>query len=228
MQQPRSQKSSTPHRTSARLACIQQPTAMRILLLPRFREAPSTCLDPDAALVTRAASGEAVAFGALMSRHRERVLNLAFSLLGERSDAEDAAQEAFVRAFENLGRFRGESQFATWLYRIAVNVCLARLRASRAPETFEEHAQALESDDEPCGPLNDDPARQLESRELVMSALQKLTPRLRAALVLREMHGLSYDEIALALEIPSGTVRSRLSEARRLFRAAWLEAGGAE
>ena len=61
-----------------------------------------------------------------------------------------------------------------------------------------------------------------------MSALQKLTPRLRAALVLREMHGLSYDEIALSLEIPPGTVRSRLSEARRLFRAAWLEVGGDE
>ena len=185
--------------------------------------------DPDAAVVARVRAGEAAAFGLLLGRHRERVLNLAFSLLGSRADAEDAAQEAFVRAYQSLAHFRGEALFSTWLYRVAVNVCLARLR-NRRPQVLEEHdaPQVLEGAEEERGALAGDPSRLVESRAQVQATLARLSPRLRAALVLREMHGLSYDEIALALQIPPGTVRSRLSEARRLFRVAWDEIERAE
>ncbi len=184
--------------------------------LSRARDFDSPC-DADALIVSRVRSGERAAFNLLLERHRERVLNLAFSLLGSRADAEDAAQEAFVRAYESLPRFRGESAFGTWLYRITVNVCLARLRQMRPRACQEEdgESQVLEACDK------SDLARAFEARTQVQQALSSLSPVLRAVLVLREMQGLSYQEIAMILSIPIGTVRSRLNEARRLFRAAW-------
>lgn len=190
---------------------------MNLLLLPRSLAPNRACArDADSLLVARAQAGEGAAFGLLLEGHRERVLNLAFSLLGSRADAEDAAQEAFVRAYESLGHFRGESQFGTWLYRIAVNVCLARLRRCKYLQAEDAWGEEVEAK-----PDAQNLAQSVEARAQVQAALGSLSPILRAVLILREMQGLSYQEIALILGVPIGTVRSRLSEARRLFRTAW-------
>lgn len=164
----------------------------------------------DASLLARCRAGERAAFETLLMRYRERVINLAFQLLRHREDAEDVAQEVFVRAFSKIQQFRGEADLFTWLYRITLNTCIQRRR--RARDTHSE----VEPTSSP-----DSIAAQVETRLGVEHALDQLTPPLRIVLVLREMHDLSYEEIAAVLDIPVGTVRSRLSEARRKFREVW-------
>lgn len=188
------------------------------------REVPSVvaqreAIDDDAIYVERCVhatdeSERVEAFRVLLSRHRERVLNLAWQMLGSRDDAEDAAQEAFTLAFRSLNLFRGDSRFGTWVYRIAINVCLGRKRATKSCESLDDY----ESD----GFASDhDAAKRAEKRIHVARTLDALSPPLRAVLVLREIHELSYEEIARILSVPVGTVRSRLSEARRKFIALW-------
>lgn len=154
------------------------------------------------------------AFSVLLARHRERVLNLAWQMLGSRDDAEDAAQEAFLSAFRGLHTFRSEARFGTWIYRIAINVCLSRQRRAKTCDSFDD----LEMENV-ASPL--DSASRVEKRIHVARTLDALSPPLRAVLVLREIHDLSYEEIARVLSVPVGTVRSRLSEARRKFIALW-------
>ena len=155
------------------------------------------------------------AFSVLLARHRDRVLNLAWQMLGSRDDAEDAAQEAFTLAFRSLPSFRNEARFGTWIYRIAINVCLGRKRAAKSCESFDDVDVALHGD------ANHDAAKRAEKRLHVARTLDAMSSNLRAVLVLREIHDLSYEEIARVLSVPVGTVRSRLSEARRKFIALW-------
>ncbi|RYX85891.1 sigma-70 family RNA polymerase sigma factor [bacterium] len=177
----------------------------------------------EAQLLERARLGEREAIAVLLGRHRERIVSLAFSILRDRDSAEDAAQEIFVRAFSQLPRFRGESAFSTWLYRVALNFCLERQRVQIRRDSLLENAL-----DEPKGHLDGSFARRVETRELVGEALGDLGKGLRVALLLREWQGLSYEEIADILQLPVGTVRSRLHEARRRFQAKWIELGGEE
>ena len=176
----------------------------------------------EAQLLERARRGEREAIAVLLNRHRERIVSLAFSILRDRESAEDAAQEVFVRAFSQLPRFRGESAFSTWLYRVALNFCLERQRVQRHREALLEAAP-----DEVAGQGNGI-VRRVETRELVGEALSDLGDGLRVVLLLREWQGLSYEEIADILQLPVGTVRSRLHEARRRFQAKWIELGGEE
>jgi RNA polymerase sigma-70 factor (ECF subfamily) len=167
--------------------------------------------DPDADLVARCRRGDRGAFDVLLARHRGWVLNLAYQMLGAADEAQDAAQEAFVRAFTHLKQFRGEATFGTWLRQIAVNECLnraARRRERPAAIASLEASARLE-------PAEQDAAAQALA---VRAAVQSLTPPLRAALILREMHGASYQDIARILGIPVGTVRSRLAAARERLR----------
>lgn len=180
------------------------------LIKPTFAVRDTT----DAALIARCQAGEREAFGVLLNRYRDRVVNLAYQLLRQRDDAEDVAQEAFIQAFTALQSFRGEAQWFTWLYRITVNLCLHRQRRSKAtaslraasvserPETVNVEDQAL-------------------TKLMVERTLDKLSEPLRVVLILREMHDLSCEEIAEVLNVPVGTVRSRLNEARRKFREVW-------
>lgn len=175
----------------------------------------------EAQLLERARRGEREATTILLGRHRERIVALAFSVLRDRESAEDAAQETFLRAFSQLPRFRLESAFATWLYRVALNVCLERRRVEM------RHEQLIASaPDDGCNGCAASVERRVEMRNLVGEALGDLGEGLRVALLLREWHGLSYEEIADILHLPVGTVRSRLHEARRRFQAKWLELGG--
>jgi len=163
----------------------------------------------EALWLERARNGDVCALDALMNAHRSRILNLCFQVLRDETEAEDAAQDAFVRAFGNLNGFKSKSSFGTWLYRVALNVCLERKRAHRETEPLPLELRA--------------PDKGGDERLALEWALDKLSEPLRVALVLREWHGLTYDEMASALDVPVGTVRSRLSAARREFRRLWMQ-----
>ena len=185
-------------------------------LLRRARLVLMTRGRAETQLLQRAQSGEREAIQILVGRHRERVLNLAFSLLRDRAEAEDAAQEIFLRAFGKLPGFRGESEFSTWLYRLALNFCLERCRVQARRDELLEACDLLPTNGENI-------ARRVEMREQLHCALDGLSEPLRLALILREWQGLSYQEIAEVLRLPVGTVRSRLHQARQKFQQKWLE-----
>lgn len=168
----------------------------------------------DLALLDACAQGVPEAFKELLARHRRSALMLAFQILGDAEDAEDVAQEAFVRVFQAIPQFRRQASFSTWLYRIVTNLCLGRRRRRRP-------VLELETLTEPISEEN--PSRQVTEGLLARQVMDELPVALRAVLVLREQQGLSYLEIAAALGVPVGTVRSRLSKARIAFRNRWRE-----
>ncbi len=172
--------------------------------------------EAEAALIARCQAGEREAFGVLLNRYRDRVVNLAYQLLRQRDDAEDVAQEAFIQAFTAIHSFRGEAQWFTWLYRITVNLCLHRKR--RAKDANSLRAASVSERIETASV-----EEQAITKLMVDKALDRLSEPLRLVLVLREMHDLSYEEVADVLHIPIGTVRSRLNEARRKFREIWTD-----
>lgn len=173
----------------------------------------------DADLVAAAAAGDHDAFDALVRRHERSIVNLARALTGGASDAEDLAQEAFIRAWKSLGQFRGDSTFRTWLHGIALNVIrthrgrLARLRRMLFSAPADAEHDPLEQ-----AAVEDRVDRALELRDGIDRALAQLPDELRAALVLRDVQGLEYREIAEALGIPIGTVESRIFRARQRLR----------
>lgn len=172
----------------------------------------------DARLVDAALAGERSAFGQLVGRYQDRLFNTMLRLTGSREDAADAVQDAFVQAYSKLDSFRGDAQFFTWLYRIAMNQALSRRRRMR-PTTSLEAARSSsgeEAVDRHPGPDGRLLAR--EQAEQVQSALADLGEQHRKILVLREIEGCSYEVIADILELPVGTVRSRLFRARMQLR----------
>lgn len=179
----------------------------------------------DRALVEQARRGDLAAFEALVERYRERVWRLAFHHLRDREEARDAAQDVFVRAWQALPEFRGQSAFYTWLFRITVNVATDRLRqraargrafgAEPVPEGEWERLMRAESE---AGP--EAAAARAEQRERLRRALDALPPHHRTIIMLSDLEGLSYREIADVLAIPMGTVMSRLHNARKRLRAA--------
>jgi RNA polymerase sigma factor (sigma-70 family) len=159
-------------------------------------------------LVDRARAGSVDAFEALARRHRERVYRTALRLTGNRDDAEDVAQEALVQAWEHLGRFRGDSAFATWLYRIVVSRAFNARRRTRRVEPMDEVPEMT-------GPGVDRLVEERQRRHDLAKAIASLPFDRRAPLVLHQFEGLSYDEIAVVLEVSTATVRMRLFRARR-------------
>lgn len=167
----------------------------------------------EARWIVRARIGDEAAFQWLLTRYRARAIRVAMQVLHRPDEAEDAAQEAFIRAFRAIRSFRGESRFATWFFHIVLRVCLDKRRLKR----WDAEQPWDDTIDPPAPP---DAA---DTRMLVRSLLDRLSPPMRAALILREVEGLEYEEIAQALGIPVGTVRSRLSAARARFRAMWTD-----
>jgi len=186
------------------------------------RSAPSAETDvSNLELITQAQQGDRRAFGELVRRHREGVVNVVYRMCGDANLAQDAAQEAFVRAWQHLPSYQPRSPFRNWVYRIATNVALDVLRRER--ETVDVDALPLAASDE--GP--EAAVEGKERGEWVRQAVLALPPASRAVLVLREYEGLSYREIADTLGIPIGTVMSRLNYARNRLReslAPYLEA----
>ncbi len=172
--------------------------------------------DDDSTAVAAAQRGNRAAFEQLVRRHQRRALAVALGILHNHEDARDACQDAFVRAFRALDRFDGDAQFSTWLHRIVVNICIDHLRRRASIGTV--------SLDDVGGVLagNDDPARSAEGVEMggrIGAALGKLSANHRTVLVLREVEGLSYLEIAAAMRCSVGTVMSRLFHARKRMQA---------
>lgn len=166
--------------------------------------------DPDIEWVRACQAGDADAFHPLVLRNQKRIYNLALRMLRDPAEAEDLTQEAFVAAFEQIGSFRGESAFSTWLYRIAVRRSLNRIRdLGRRPLA---HASSLDVADPSPGP--DVIRERRETRAALERGLLALSADFRVVLVLREMQGLSYEEIAEMLGVEAGTVKSRLHRAR--------------
>lgn len=168
-------------------------------------------------LIDQAQSGDRQAFSELVRRHRQGVVNVVYRMCGKPELAEEAAQEAFIRAWRNLGHYNPRFAFRSWVYRMALNAALDALRGERAASSL----GALRPEEEPSGPESEEPEAALvqkERAELVRQAVLSLPPDCRAALILREYEGLSYQEMAEALDIPLGTVMSRLNYARSLVR----------
>jgi RNA polymerase sigma-70 factor (ECF subfamily) len=168
--------------------------------------------------IDRARRGDAAAIDWLLARYRRRVVRLATHILRRPGEAEDVAQEAFVRAFRSLRAYRAEGRFYTWLYQIVVRVCLDRRRLARWER--ELPMEALSASEAEAQPALD----AVESQLLVETLLDRLKPPMRAMLVLRELEGLEYEEIAEVLQIPVGRVRWRLHAARLQFQELWLMA----
>jgi len=172
----------------------------------------------DATLIDRTLAGEPAAFGELVLRYQDRLYNSLVRVLGSAEDARDAVQDAFVQAFVKLESFRGSSAFYTWLYRIAFNQAMSHARRKRPTRSLD-----LERTDRGREPVDGQPApdARLNERERatqVHRALAELSAEYRQVIVLREMDGCKYEEIAEMLELPVGTVRSRLFRARLELR----------
>ena len=172
--------------------------------------------DNDQLLVDRARLGDRHAFDLLVLKYQSRLLSLVGRLVSNQSDALDVLQDTFVKAYRSLNTFRGESAFYTWLYRIAVNTAKNHL-AARVKESKD-----VSVDDDGTGELSvlqdlaapEDEAAAEELQRAILHSIEQLPEDLKQALTLRELEGMSYDEIALAMNCPIGTVRSRIFRAR--------------
>jgi len=180
-----------------------------------------TSREADAQLVERVQAGDKQAFNLLVSKYHRKVIRLLSRLIRDPVEIEDVAQEAFIKAYRALPQFRGDSAFYTWLYRIAVNTAKNYLATqSRRPQTVSEFQSGDDGEFFDAGDVvedNNTPESALQAREVaetVNRAIDALPADLRTAITLREIEGLSYEEIAQAMSCPIGTVRSRIFRAR--------------
>ena len=173
----------------------------------------------EAELIDRARNGDSEAFGALVERYQRRVVGVALAVVKNQDDAIELAQETFVRAFENLKNFESRSSFSTWLYRIAANLSIDFWR--REGRHVVLRGEDAQNEIERLPSLQGDSFKEVSRSELserLKKALDQLTPEHRAVILLREVEGLSYDEISETLQCPRGTVMSRLHYARTHLR----------
>lgn len=184
---------------------------------------PAPISDEDKRLVDAIQAGDKTAFDILVLRHKDRIFNLCYWFLSDYEEANDAAQEVFLKAYRSVSKFRFESTFYTWLYRITVNVCKNRLKSSffkyrrrmiplENPGGGQHGAKPLEIPDDSPSPMSR--LEQKEKMAIIKAAMDTLTAEQRTVLVLRDIQGLSYEEIADSTDLNLGTVKSRLARAR--------------
>ncbi len=181
--------------------------------------------DQERQLIERAAAGDSDAFERLVSQYEKLVYSITYRMTGNREDALDLSQETFIKVWKSLVFFKFESAFSTWIYRIAGNVCLDFLRRQKRTQslTVSDEEVQLELPDE-----RQDPARAVmeqAGQQIITDALNSLEPEYRAALTLRAVGGMSYQEIADALNVQPGTVKSRISRGREHLRKKLAQAG---
>lgn len=184
----------------------------------------------DEELVERAKGGDQTAFGELVVRYQNKIYTLCVRTIGDRDEGADLAQEAFFKAWQAISSFQGESSFSTWLYRLTINVCLDAMRKRSRRQSI-DGAISLDDDEqtwqEPAD-FSQEPQQRLEKLELqdaVERGLQELPEHHRRPLILREISGLSYQEIAKVLDLDLGTVKSRIARARLHLRKILLRQG---
>jgi RNA polymerase sigma-70 factor (ECF subfamily) len=170
----------------------------------------------DQGLIDACRAGKTEAYGVLVRRYQDRLYPTVLRLAGCAEDAQDVLQEAFLRGYEKLGKFHGDSSFYTWIYRIAVNIALSGRRRRRPVSRLSEGRNG-EPAEPPVDPRDNDPSlpmERVERERIIQDALNLLAPDHRAVVVMKEFDGLRYEEIGAMLGIPVGTVRSRLHRAR--------------
>ncbi len=183
----------------------------------------------EALLVEQARGGDMAAFSRLVTRYQDRILNTCWRMCGNLEDAQDLTQEAFLKALESLGGFRRQANFYTWLYRIAINLSITHMRKRKRAVVLSLHQQDGTMNQEASGEstMRDipstlpDPPTHVSSREIeqrAVEALDSLDDDHRAVVVLRDLEAMNYEEIAAVLEVPTGTVKSRLHRARLALR----------
>ena len=160
-------------------------------------------------LIQRAKQGDTYAFEQLIHEHRVGAFNLAFRMLGNRDDADDAAQDAMVKVFKSIGSFREQSKFSTWVYRLTYNVCIDIMRKQKPGTTTELDERLVDK-----SPTPEEELEHNERQKQIKAAIAALTPDYRSAIVLRDVNGHSYDEIAQILGCSVGTVKSRINRGR--------------
>lgn len=213
---------------SVRIGAPLHPFRLHLRLMAMNDENNAPCGDPilahpaalldgddDAMLILAANAGDINAFAMLVERHTGRIYGVALRLLGNTDEAEDATQEAFIRAYSHLAEFRNTAAFATWLYRIALNICRDQLRRRQAREHYAEiwRINHLWTDEH----YSVDPeqvALALEDRQMLTSTLAQLPASYRATLLLHDVEGLTMNEVATLMEVTLPTAKSRLRRAR--------------
>jgi RNA polymerase sigma-70 factor (ECF subfamily) len=186
------------------------------------RDAVSSSLT-DEELVSQVRAGEDAVFAAIVERYEERLYNTVYRIVGSAEDARDILQETFVKAYENLGTFRGNSSLYTWLFRIAVNTSLSHRRRRKWVQMGGSPGDDGDADDAPSVPVaaEADPSSPLmaaETEAMVQQAIGSLDVEHRTVVVLRDIQHCDYHEIAAILDLPTGTVKSRLHRARLLLK----------
>lgn len=186
--------------------------------------------EQEATIIKQVLEGDVNAFEGLVKEYEKNVYNLALRMTGDPEDAADMAQDAFIKAYSSLSSFRGDSKFSVWLFRIVSNLCLDFLRSRKRRPTVSLSVENDEGEDMEfeIADESQSPETLLEqklTREAVRRGLDSLPPEQRQILLLREIQGLSYEEIAQVLELESGTVKSRIFRARKRLSAFLLREG---
>jgi len=183
----------------------------------------------DARLIQDCLQGRTEAFGELVRRYQDRLYNTVYRLLDNAEDARDVVQDAFLHAYQALATFKGDSLFFTWLYRIAVNTAFSLKRKQRAILSI-DRAREGSATSEPLDPSAtnqpDFALEQADEERVIQAALNRLSPEHRAVLVMKDMEGEKYETMAEVLQVPIGTIRSRLHRARMELRELLLQQKG--
>jgi len=171
----------------------------------------------DRRLIQECLNGRSTAYGELVRRYQDRLFNTVYRLVDNADDAADVVQEAFISAYQSLESFKGDSQFFTWLYRIAMNAAISLKRKRKAAISIETGSKgdlSIDPIDETAFNQPGDLLEQREEEAQLLDALNKLSPEHKAVLILKDIEGQKYEEIAEILQVPVGTIRSRLHRAR--------------
>lgn len=175
-------------------------------------------------LIEKSKKGDINAFEKLIETYQKKVFNIAFGMLNNYDDANDVAQEVFIRIYKSIKNFKGESSFSTWLYRITTNACLDELRKRKNKNVVSIDEDILFEEGEVTRQIVDDSptpdiiAEQKELREIVNDAIAQLSEEHRTVIMLRELQGFSYEEISNIINCPQGTVKSRINRARSALK----------